>query len=469
MCLKLSWFCDSSLSVVCSYFTAPSLLGDLVALKVPGAVHHGLEVVISIDGHGDIVVVLEPLWHRDLSVSGVGLTSHVAEVVLESVEELSEDLLLSLLSSLHIWMLLGVVSLSDIVDINLARAVRVHHLVSFLSDSSSSGVHLTSDASKELIVGDLTISISVEYFESGDNLWVRKTDSEIVHGLLELLLVKRLRVVIVSNLEFLADTHDTSSSSSGNFGLNMLHDLSLVGVSWNSSLGLSLLWCWSAENVVVSLSSWLSISPSLGSLTLSRLFSEFPGITDHGHEVHVIIDGAGDVVVVLLELLLGHDVVWSRVVSHVMSCFKSLEELLEDLVLGLLSRDNIWMLVGLVNTSDIIEIDPAVSVFIELLISLGNNLLSSHVHWSSDGSDELIISDGATRINIEILEKGRALWLGKTKFVVCKGFVEFIIIQSLGVIVIHNFELPLEADHSSGTSRSQLVLQGLGEGFWISG
>ena len=415
----------------CSYLLAPSLLGDSVALEIPGVVHHKLEVVISVDGHGHVGVVLEPLVHRDLSISGVGVSSHVAEVVLEGIKELSKNFFFGLLARLNVWVLLGVVRLSDVVDIDLAGSIRVHLGVSLSADSNSGLVHVTSDGSEELLIGDLSASVSVEDSESSENLLIGKTDSEVVHGLLELLLIEGSRVVVIGNLEFLADAHETSGSSGGELGSYVLHDLGLGGVSWDTNLGSLLLWSWSVENVIVLLGSWLSISPALGSLTLSGLLGKLPGVGDHGHEVHVIFDGARDVVVVLLKLLLGHNVVWGRVVSHVVGGFKSLEELLEDLLLGLLSRNDIWVRVGLVDTSDIIDIDPAVTVLVELLVSLSDDLLSSHVHWASDSSDELVVSDGATGVNIEIVEKSSALWLSETELVVGKSLAEFSLVQSL--------------------------------------
>jgi len=49
-------------------------------------------------------------------------------------------------------MLLGVVSLSDIIDIDLTRAISVHDFVGLLADGNSGGVHLSSDGSEELVV-----------------------------------------------------------------------------------------------------------------------------------------------------------------------------------------------------------------------------------------------------------------------------------------------------------------------------
>jgi len=74
-----------------------------------------------------------------------------------------------------------------------------------------------------------------------------------------------------------------------------------------------------------------------------------------------------------------------------MSSFESLKELLKNLVFGSLSRENIGMLVSFVDTSDIIDVNPAITILIKLFVSLSNHFLSGHVHWSSNGSYEFII------------------------------------------------------------------------------
>ena len=77
-----------------------------------------------------------------------------------------------------------------------------------------------------------------------------------------------------------------------------------------------------------------------------------------------------------------------------MSKLEGREELSKNIIFGLLALNNIRMLVGLVYTSDIVDIDPAVSIGIKFFESLSDDSLSCHVHWSSDGSDELIVGDG---------------------------------------------------------------------------
>lgn len=162
------------------------------------------------------------------------------------------------------------------------------------------------------------MSISVEDVEGNTDLLIVETNSEVVHGFLELFLIERSASVVIGNLEFSSDTGESSSTSGLNFSLDVLKNLTLFSVGDEAWFLLDDSWLWSAEDVVVLGGSSLTslISPAFGSITLSGVLGELPGVGDHGHEVHVIIDGAGDVVIVLDEFLLGDNVVWGIVVSH---------------------------------------------------------------------------------------------------------------------------------------------------------
>ena len=300
-----------------------------------------------------------------------------------------------------------------------------------------------------------------------------ESNSEIVHSLLELLFVEGLVVVIIGDLEFLANSRNTSGTSGGNFLLNVLENLSFSGVLWDTSLTSTTWWLalnlWSVENVVILLGSWLGgfTGPSLGAHTFSRLFRELPGIVHHCHEVHVVVDGATDIVVVLLELLLGDDVVGRVIVAHSVGGLEGLQEFLEDLVLGLLTSLYVWVLVGLVDTSDIVDVDPAVTVLVELLEGLGDDLLSGHVHGASDGAEELVVRDGAIAVDIEVVEEGADLCLVEPEHVVVHRLAELVLVQRLRVVVVHYLELSLQADDAASASSCELLLQLHGEGLWV--
>ena len=89
------------------------------------------------------------------------------------------------------------------------------------------------------------------------------------------------------------------------------------------------------------------------------------------------------------------------------------------------------MLVDLVNFYEIINAELVVSILVELLVRLSNHLLSGHVHWSSDGSKEFIVGDGAIAVNIKVVEQGGYLTLVEAKHVVITGLGEFVLVKTL--------------------------------------
>jgi hypothetical protein len=112
----------------------------------------------------------------------------------------------------------------------LARFVGIHDVEAFLADIDSLLVHLTNDSSQEFVVRNLTGAISIKDTPCYFDLLLVEVHSEVVHGLLELFLVKGLTVVIVGNLEFPTKGGDSSGTTSCYFLLDVLKDLALVGI-----------------------------------------------------------------------------------------------------------------------------------------------------------------------------------------------------------------------------------------------
>ena len=126
------------------------------------------------------------------------------------------------------------------------------------------------------------------------------------------------------------------------------------------------------------------------------------------------------------------------------------------------------MLVGLVDSSDIIDVNPSVTIFVKLGECLHDNLLSGWVHWSSDSSDELIVGDGATSINIEVGEDDSEFLLVESEHEISACLGELVLVKRFGVIIIHDLELSLETDETSGTSLGELLLHDLSKNLWVS-
>jgi hypothetical protein len=138
--------------MVCSYLTTPCLLCDFVVFEVPGLVHHELEVVVTVNAHGDVVVVFKPLVERDFTV--LNIFSFVSMVLLKGVQEFVQNLIFSLFACLNIGVHLSVVSLTDIVNVEDARLIGIHDLEGLLAETFSELVHLSTNSTEEFLVVD---------------------------------------------------------------------------------------------------------------------------------------------------------------------------------------------------------------------------------------------------------------------------------------------------------------------------
>ena len=302
---------------------------------------------------------------------------------------------------------------------------------------------------------------------------VGHANTEIVHGLEELSLIERARSVVISNLELSADGSNTAGTSLGESSAQVVNELLLSGVLGDHRV-LGSLSSSGTEDVGGSGSlgssrgegTTLAVAlrgPALGAHTLTGLSGELPGILDHELEVVVIIDGSRDVVVVLDELLLGHNVVGGTVVAHGVLSLEGLKELLKDLVLSLLTRENIGMSVSGVDTLDIVDVDPTVVVSVENVVGLQDDLLSSRVHGATDGADELVELKETSLVIVEVVEELLHLTLGEAKHVVRAGLRELELVEGARVVVVHDLELSLETNEATGTTRHKLLAHNLGE------
>lgn len=70
--------------------------------------------------------------------------------------------------------------------------------------------------------------------------------------------------------------------------------------------------------------------------------------------------------------------------------FEGFEEFSQDFVFSLLSSLDIWVVLGIVNSLDIIDLEGSVSVLVEDLEGSLGQTLSEVVHFSSDSSNEFV-------------------------------------------------------------------------------
>lgn len=411
-----------------------------------------------------------------MSVTSISVALHVSEVVLKSVEELSKNFILSLLTGLHLRVHLGIVRLTDIVDVELARSVDVHNLVDLLDDVLTEGVHFTADGTQELIVRDRTRAISIEEVIDLSSLLIGHTNTEVMHSLDELSLIELARSVVIGDFEFPTDGSNTTSTSLGKSSSEVVNELLLSGILRHESFLRGCSGRSSTEDVVGSGSLGSSrgksftfaaatdlAAPALGAHALTGLGGELPGVLDHELEVVVVIDGGRDVVIVLDELLLGDNIVRGTIVAHSMLSLESLKELLENLIFSLLASENFWVSISSVDALDVVNIDPTIVIFVENIVGLEDDLLSSRVHGAADGTNELVELKETSLVVIEVVEELLHLTLGETEHVIRASLSELELVERARVVVVHDLELSLEADEATGTTRDELLAHSFSE------
>lgn len=90
-----------------------------------------------------------------------------------------------------------------------------------------------------------------------------------------------------------------------------------------------------------------------------------------------------------------------------MSDLKCFEELLKDLLLGLLSADNVRTFLGVVHTTEIVKVYVAISVFVHYGESFLDVSFAEGVHWTADGSQKFIVVEEARVVIVKNTEKRR--------------------------------------------------------------
>ena len=179
--------------------------------------------------------------------------------------------------------------------------------------------------------------------------------------------------------------------------------------------------------------------------------SEFPGVGHEHNEVVVVVDGGGDSGVVIVPLA-GGDLSIVVLVSEVG------KELEEGLVLGDLSRDDLWMGVTWVADSEVGSGNTARSIGVELAESGVNDSLSGGVKGASHHDKELIEVDIAIFVGVIGGKEEVSLDLGKVASALVEANEEFLCVNLSVSTIINGSENSTESSDSSGTSWGHLGL-----------
>jgi hypothetical protein len=107
---------------------------------------------------------------------------------------------------------------------------------------------------------------------------------------------------------------------------------------------------------------------------------------------------------------------------------------------------------GIVDSSNIVNINESVLISIQSTIGRHNDLLSLGWHWTSDSGDEFIELDGTTAIEIKVVEELGDFLIIKAEHVIVHGLGELLLVERVGTIIVHDFKLSLKTNESFGSS-----------------
>ena len=117
------------------------------------------------------------------------------------------------------------------------------------------------------------------------------------------------------------------------------------------------------------------------------------------------------------------------------------------------------MLLTVVDATNIVDVDPAVTVLVELLEGLSDASLTVGVHLSADSAQKFVVGDLSVAGNIEEPEEDGDLALVEVQLEVVHGLGKLVLVESLGAIIVHDFELSLETDDTTSAAGTKLLLE----------
>jgi hypothetical protein len=154
-------------------------------------------------------------------------------------------------------------------------------------------------------------------------------------------------------------------------------------------------------------------------------------------------------------------VVWSLVVPYVVLSLESFQKFHQNLLFSPFATQDIRMLLCVVDTCDVVNVNEAITIFVQLLESLADNTLPEFVHGTSDNSQEFVIFNQAIAVQVKFTEKDLNFALTESKHVIRHTLRELILIQLHRVVFVVEAELLREAYDAASTTRCQLCTQSL--------
>ena len=159
---------------------------------MPSVSNHQLEVVILVDARADIRVVVDEFSLGNFSI---------AHVCVPLCDEFVEDVIFGHLTALELRVEAHIVLLYNVGKINDSATIAVELLEGQLNQTKAALVKLSTEASKELVVVDLTVFVSIKELEDAFKFLRAKLVTVLNKTPLEIIAVQLFVTVVVHAAE----------------------------------------------------------------------------------------------------------------------------------------------------------------------------------------------------------------------------------------------------------------------------
>lgn len=95
----------------------------------------------------------------------------------------------------------------------------------------------------------------------------------------------------------------------------------------------------------------------------------------------------------------------SSISPHIVVLVEGRQPLGKHLALSLLTSDNIGVLLAIVNSSQVVDVDVSISIFVKFGKGLINHLSASCIHGPTDLAQEFIVLDDSIPVSVESFKK----------------------------------------------------------------
>lgn len=218
----------------------------------------------------------------------------------------------------------------------------------------------------------------------------------------------------------------------------------------------------------------LSLSSAPARLVLVGLVIHSLTLFDNHFELNVIIVDSRHLRLLLVELFPG-DILGLRAVSlHGVVHLERFQKLTQDLIVGLLSRLDVWVTIHTVGVLDNLKRDLTVVGLVHRVERSAHDVSPVGIHGSPHSAHHFLVGDLASTFLVLHLEDALDFSVGQVHSVVFASLVEVSPLDGASVALVKYAELPMQSNQTTDTPAKHLQSELLDqfvilEGYWYFG